>query len=245
MRGIYKYENQINGKIYIGQSFHLENRKKEHTFRYNKESSNNYNSLFYRALRKYGIKNFKYEILLSGDNFSREELNLAEIHFIELFDSYSDGYNMNLGGNYTSGNKKFQKEDILAIKKDLECQKETMRELSEKYNCSYSLITMINNGVVWSYIGNYNFPIRENKFLNQGGLNSNSKISDEKVLELRIEFIDKSLPQIYEENKKILSFSGMKKMLYGVTFKHLPVYKKHQKKWFLGETCIDYPRLEE
>lgn len=46
MKGIYKFTNLINGKVYIGQSVNLESTYKAHL---------SYTSLFYKALRKYGI----------------------------------------------------------------------------------------------------------------------------------------------------------------------------------------------
>ena len=63
MKGIYKFTNKINGKSYIGQSQDLETRYKTHLRNFNKESASMYNGLFYRAIRKYGIENFNYEIL--------------------------------------------------------------------------------------------------------------------------------------------------------------------------------------
>lgn len=99
--------------------------------------------------------------------------------------------------------------------------------------------------MAWSYIGDYKYPIREIVDRYNGGKNPNSSISDEVALFLREEFVHKDLKTIHEENKDLLSFSGMKKLLYGTTFKNLPVYKKYKKQWILNGTCIDYPRIEE
>ena len=106
---------------------------------------------------------------------------------------------------------------------------------------------MINNGAVWNFnINHQDYPIR--KVYNgarRGGENSNAKLSDEKAMKLREEFVSKTLEQIHLENKDLISFAGLKKLLYGTTFTHLPIYKKRQKQWVLDGTCIDYPRLEE
>ena len=48
---IYKYENKINHKIYIGQTNNLERRKREHL-----TGHSYYTSLIDRAIQKYGIE---------------------------------------------------------------------------------------------------------------------------------------------------------------------------------------------
>jgi len=59
--GIYKITNIINNKIYIGSTNCLLRRKKEH-FRHLK-SNYHYNRKLQNAFNKYGIENFKFEIL--------------------------------------------------------------------------------------------------------------------------------------------------------------------------------------
>lgn len=245
IKGIYIATNKINGKSYIGQSVNIESRIKEHLYRYNMPSSNSYNSLFYRAMRKYGKDNFQFSTLESSDEFDREALNDLEIFYINHYNSFHAGYNMNRGGNYTSGTKTFVEKDILEIKSLLSKGSDSLTSIAEKYSCSVSLVSMINNGLVWRSVGVYSYPIHSVVFSHSGGRNNNSKISDDLALKLREEFVFKTLDEIYEENKDLLSKSGMKKLLYGVTFKNLPIYKKNKKQWFLDGTCIDYPRLEE
>ena len=60
--GVYKITNQINGKFYIGSSKDLIRRKKDH-FRLLKKGVN-HNILLQRAVNKYGIDNFIFEILV-------------------------------------------------------------------------------------------------------------------------------------------------------------------------------------
>lgn len=55
---IYKITNQINGKIYIGQTkYTSEWRWKTHLRDAFDEKSQNYNVILHRAIRKYGIEN--------------------------------------------------------------------------------------------------------------------------------------------------------------------------------------------
>ena len=62
MTGIYKITNLINNKIYIGQSVDIKKRwatHKRQAFIKGKE----YDKYLYRAIRKYGIDNFSFEII--------------------------------------------------------------------------------------------------------------------------------------------------------------------------------------
>ena len=84
---IYKITNLINGKIYIGQ--HDGNKK-------------NYfggGTMLKRAIKKYGKKNFKKEIIKQG-NFNQMFLNELEIHYIRLYapNNTENSYNILPGG---------------------------------------------------------------------------------------------------------------------------------------------------
>ena len=59
--GIYKITNIINNDCYIGKSKNIEHRWKQHKYRYKKDEYKNY--YIYRAFKKYGIENFKFEVL--------------------------------------------------------------------------------------------------------------------------------------------------------------------------------------
>lgn len=55
-------------------------------------------------MRKYGIDNFEFEILYTSEN-RYETLVEKEPYYIELFESYQNGYNMNKGGLNTNTEK--------------------------------------------------------------------------------------------------------------------------------------------
>lgn len=97
--GIYCFINKYNKKRYIGQSFCIEKRIKDHKTRCNNMTSSMYNSSFYQALRKYGFNSFDLIILDSNDNYKKEDLNRLESFYIKKYDTYFNGYNMNYGGN--------------------------------------------------------------------------------------------------------------------------------------------------
>ena len=99
--GIYKVTNLINDKVYIGQSKNIRKRfKSHHTIDYNNKQNCCYNTKFYQALRKYGLENFKVDVL----ELTNEELDKKEIQYIKQYDSFKNGYNSTEGGQHWSEN---------------------------------------------------------------------------------------------------------------------------------------------
>ena len=97
--GIYKIENKVNGKVYIGQARNIEERWKNHISCLN--SGKHDNSYLQRAWNKYGKDNFEFIII---EECEIEDLNNLEIKYIRDLNSYirfdnSKGYNMTLGGD--------------------------------------------------------------------------------------------------------------------------------------------------
>lgn len=90
--GIYKITNKINNKSYIGQSVFIEERWKEH-----KENAWDKISPLYEDMRKYGIKNFSFNIIEECDT---DLLNEKEKYWISFYNSYLNGYNKTKGGDY-------------------------------------------------------------------------------------------------------------------------------------------------
>lgn len=106
MIGIYKYQNKLNGKVYIGQSIDIERRQYNHKSSAYNEKANDYNSQFHQAIRKYGLENFDFEIIaeLTPEEYTRQALNQLEIFFIKYYDSFKNGYNATEGGDDVFGN---------------------------------------------------------------------------------------------------------------------------------------------
>lgn len=247
--GIYCFTNKINNKKYIGQSINIEKRFKDHKGRHNQKSSSMYSSPFYRALRKYGFENFKFEIIDSNNKYNKEKLNELESFYIKKYDTYYNGYNMNYGGDSVYITHKLKIEEVIKIKDYIKNTNMSFLEIGEKFNVSFSLISQINSGIIWYEIDldKYKeYPIRKNTSINNiGGTNPNAVLTNEDVITIRERFVEETLPEIYKDYKEKVSFSSFKKAVYGVQFKSLPIYKKREKAWYLNGTCIDYSRLEK
>lgn len=90
---IYKITNIINNKVYIGLTTQdLSARIAQHHYDYQRSDVK-----LYRAMRKYGWENFIFEII--EDNIDNIDiLREKEQYYINLYDSYYNGYNSTLGG---------------------------------------------------------------------------------------------------------------------------------------------------
>lgn len=95
---IYKIENNINSKCYIGKTTFDSIWERYHC-------TKNYEDIIYRhhnkhlrdAFKKYGFENFSFEIICTSDDY--EELNYLEVKYIKEYDSFHNGYNCTLGGD--------------------------------------------------------------------------------------------------------------------------------------------------
>jgi group I intron endonuclease len=126
---IYKITNTINNKIYIGQTIQsLEKRWKRHTWL----STLNRNAMaITNALRKYGVENFKIEIIYTATNI--DELNEKEIEFINEYNSLSpNGYNLTSGGKNSPKSEEIKMKISLSTKGKY-VSTETRKKLSESH----------------------------------------------------------------------------------------------------------------
>lgn len=96
MCGIYKYENLINHKCYIGQSIDIKKRQREHKNASFNPKHSDYDLAIHCAIRKYGLENFSIEIL---EECEKDRLNELEVKWIKHYDSYKNGYNETEGGD--------------------------------------------------------------------------------------------------------------------------------------------------
>jgi group I intron endonuclease len=99
---IYKATNTINNKAYIGKTIRTLSYRKNSHLRNVKDGQLPCRH-FHNAISKYGINNFKWEILAHCDG--KENLNFLEKAFIEKYQSNKVGYNLTSGGDGADGHK--------------------------------------------------------------------------------------------------------------------------------------------
>ena len=152
--GIYKIENLINHKIYIGQSVNIDKRWREHKKNFLDEEDSSYNTHLYKSMRKYGIENFDFSIV---ELCLQEELNEKERFWVSYYDSFFNGYNLTFGGDSAGRGK--NKEKIIGILKDLEETTLTHEQIAQKWELSSEMVQGINTGRYWYHDREY--PIRK------------------------------------------------------------------------------------
>jgi group I intron endonuclease len=93
---IYKITNNINGKVYIGQTVKsLKERFEKHCWRTTNNDLYHFNMAIKKAIRKYGKENFTIELI---EEVETSKLDEREVYWISYYDSYNKGYNCTLGG---------------------------------------------------------------------------------------------------------------------------------------------------
>ncbi len=107
---IYKIENTINGKVYIGQTrVGFKKRVKEHLYGLRKNSHNN--DYLQRAWNKYGEDNFNFSVV---ERCRVEELDRLEVKWITYHKNIIGVYNLESGGNK---NKTFSRYSLNKLSK--------------------------------------------------------------------------------------------------------------------------------
>ena len=94
---IYKIENVVNGKVYIGQTIQNPINRRNSHFAYLKNNKH-YNEHLQNAFNKYGESNFKFTVLNYAT--SKEVLDQLEDDYINYYDCLNpkNGYNLKSGG---------------------------------------------------------------------------------------------------------------------------------------------------
>ena len=101
---IYQITNLINNKIYIGKTNNIQKRWSNH------KNNNDPSMVIAKAIKKYGIDNFKFEVLLR--NLTPDEATQHEQRLIrEKKCRVPNGYNVTEGGEGACGIQKFGAEN--------------------------------------------------------------------------------------------------------------------------------------
>lgn len=106
---IYKITNNINRKVYIGQSNQPRGRWNKH-----KSSAKRCpTQIIHIAMNKYGVNNFTFEIIASvipilDENEYCKVTDELERYFIQEYKSFGQGYNVSPGGDTTPKTKEWK-----------------------------------------------------------------------------------------------------------------------------------------
>ena len=233
MVGIYKITNLINGKIYIGQSNNIERRLKEH--RYKTENSD---IPVDRAIGKYGEKNFTFAVL---EETTTEQLDARETYWIKYYNSCDNGYNCSLGGDNQSvgsanGRAILTEEDVKAIRiayKNHLRRKTVYNNYKDKI--AFGTFASVWDGSQWSHIMPEVFTKENKEYYSKqatnGELSDKALFTNVEVMALRERYVHETAKQIYLGLETRCTFQTLQHILSGLSYKHLPIYKKLKKEW--------------
>ena len=128
MKFIYCFTNLINQKKYIGSSCseNPSRRYNQHMYWVNHPDGEKGQYPLYCAIRKYGIANFKYEILeILNENISETELHQIEKTYLFKYNTLApNGYNQTLDTEHPLN-------DPLTYKKMSETKRELAKQVAE------------------------------------------------------------------------------------------------------------------
>ena len=140
MQYIYKIENIVNGKKYVGLTNNPQRRKTRHFGDlYNNIHDNPY---LQKAYNKYGADAFIFEVLQSYD-CSEQEIKEYEKEWIAKLDTYHNGYNCNPGGDLSYNPGKLTKQEVFEILSVVEKLDHKGPRLAEIYGVSTKVISNV------------------------------------------------------------------------------------------------------
>lgn len=180
-----------DGKSYIGSTNNFRKRKNSHL---SKARNIDNNKVFYQAIRKFGEKKIKWEILM--ENVPEERVEVYEGAFVVFYNSYRDGYNSTELGQGNSAKRVFNLTNGKvyssireAARSENEAQRTVQKSIEQKYvtakhNC-FLLEEELNNIDIVSLIKREE-TIKYKKENNLSGLWKNHKTDIEKRVDARI-----------------------------------------------------------
>ena len=174
MNYIYGYLNKISNKWYVGQTtLPIKERHRLHLSGAKNKNSSDYNCLFHKKIREYGIENFELFILEEVPN--KEDLDKKEQFWIKQknsFVKYGQGYNITTGGQKRKVNEDYwdircclSKEEALNIIRLLQETDIPQTEIAKQYNINIGIVNQINSGKKYRLLEENQYPIREKKIL--------------------------------------------------------------------------------
>lgn len=238
--GIYMVINLINDKKYIGQSINIKQRFiTNHQYDFNNPKNSSYNTKFYQALRKYGWNNFAVLVLEQCD---KNQLDEREIYYIDKYNTFKEGYNSTIGGQYWTSKihsqeieekrrqtreknqslksenhprAKLTNEEVALIRKRY-INGETIDIIYEDYKNIYSdkrTFTNIVLGRTYKNVGC--IPLKENI------RHTNSKLTTDQIRNIRKEYQKGKISYDKLGQKYGVSGTAIQKIIKKITYKHI------------------------
>lgn len=236
MIGIYSFIEKSTGKRYIGYSNNIKRRRWEHEHRTDTRIP------FDKYLQSEGISNFDFEIL---EECSVSQLAEREQYYVKLYNcKVPNGFNLSSGGDGFIGEENgraiLTEQDIINIRVAYDNHKRR-KDIYKQYEDKIAFATFANiwDGSTWSHIMPEVYTEENRQFYmrhaTDGELSVSAILTDEEVLNLRRQYVDKTAKELYNDYKDKIKYQTFQAILWGRHYKHLPIYKKKEKRWINNE----------
>jgi len=234
MIGIYKITEKNNpAMFYIGKSNDIERRFNEHKIKTYEQTRIPFDGY----IKEKGKNAFNYEVL---EECSLDQLDEREAYWITKLNAKAsgnkfDGGLRNVVGN-NNPNAKLTEDDVkkirIAYNNHLK-QKDVYQEFADKISFQY--FQNLWQGRAWGHVMPEVFT-KENKeyYIKQNSKGENGKFAqftNEEIIKIRTEYVNKTAKEIYEDYKDRVNFTSFQQILWGRNYSDLPIYKKKEKKW--------------
>lgn len=224
MTGIYKITNKINGKVYIGQSVDIFSRWKYHRTHLQNPTA------LHKALKKYGIENFTFEIL-EETPLDKNYMNEREIYYISYFNSYNKGYNETLGGNSSfNQSKNLTEQNVIDIRKRKQNGESPTKVFLDYENLiKYSTFQKIWQGEYFKQImpelyQDKKFLKELEKNLKRGENHSSAILSEKEVIDIKTRRRNgEKRKDVFQNYKEKITINGFDGIWYNKKWKHIQV----------------------
>ena len=158
--GIYQIINNVNNHSYVGQSQDIYRRWDKHRSTAYNINDKSYDLPLYRAIRKYGLEQFSFNIIVECSN---EELDMLEKYWIK---EINPEYNLSSGGQNGSSSQKLTPAQVKEIQEILINDTEgriSHKDLAKKYGVTAEgTIRDINVGRSW-FNSDLSYPLHKIK----------------------------------------------------------------------------------
>ena len=166
-KDIYIIKNTINDRVYIGQSVDAEYRWNRHVWDARYENKYGMNkSVLHKAMMKYGVENFYYEVLES----QIENYDEREKYWIDFYNSMiPNGYNIAPGGQGTGAGLDHPcsifktPDELMKCIEEIASSNKTFDNIAKKYGCNPEVISAINIGSRYKIEG-MEYPLRQTRY---------------------------------------------------------------------------------
>ena len=163
-KDIYIIKNSVNDKVYIGQAKDAAERWLSHVYnaKYENKNKQRTTQVIHRAMNKYGIEKFHYEVL----EYQIENYDERELYWIKKYNSMvPNGYNVSPGGKGAQYGIDCpwgvfnDEETLMKCITEISSTTKTFVNIAKKYKCSPEVIHAINAGERYKIDGMV-YPLR-------------------------------------------------------------------------------------